>query len=440
MSTMTKWRPRLIVLLLGLIPFILLEAALWITGYGGKSHVSLAPEISIFTSDGPNVRIKDDYYPRFRTRPFRARKPPGLHRIFVVGDSVTWGWEPRSPKVRVEPAHPALLQQRLKRAYPGRPMEVLNLGGVGLATFRLVHALRQALRYEPDVVVMLAGHSEFIEYRFFAQDRKLDSTRLSWARYWKTLLLVRNFLRHLEMKRLEREARVDDPGDEGAALNLPILERDRIRGADELQQMLKQSRRNLQQMARACQEAGVPLILGILPSNLRLPPNVHDAALQRTNEILNVILPESVEPARRLLDQARPQQALEKLQAGVRRINADPRYRADWRLSVLHFYMGKAYEQLGQYQQARQAYVQAVDLDGLPHRVLSGFSQLVREVAREPGVHLVDLDQAFQAAAKHGIPGYEFFFDDCHPLPIGHAIIARELARLIRKQGLLAPP
>ena len=428
------WRARLAVLLLGLSPFVLLEAGLWAFGYGGKSHAGFAPQVSVFTTEGDKVVVKPVHRPQFRTRPFKKNKDPKTFRIFAVGDSVTWGWEPQSPKLRVDPSYPKILQNLLRKARPDLTIEVLNVGGVCHATHRLVHVVREVLRYQPDLVLLATGHSEFIEARYFAQWQKLDQVNLGWLRRWKTLLLARNLVRHIQAS--AHTART--PGGVVTGLELPLMAADRVRDASELPEMLAQSRRNLEAMVRMCAEANVPLVRGVLPSNLRHPPDARDEALQHTNQGLNWLFPEYVLPARGLIAAGKGKEAIALLRRGAARVaRSERKFRQDWRLSVVEFEMGRAHLSLGDREAARAAFVRAKDLEGIPSRVLSGFNTAVRQVARSANVPLADLEAAFDRVAKDGIPGFSLFFDDCHPLPRGHEVMARQWSRVILRRGLL---
>ena len=86
-----------------------------------------------------------------RDREFGVRKPDGVFRIVVIGDSVTFGF--MCPR---EQTYPKQLETVLNQsATPGAPQfEVLNLGVTGYNMPQIVEALRsRGLRYEPDLVI-----------------------------------------------------------------------------------------------------------------------------------------------------------------------------------------------------------------------------------------------------------------------------------------------
>ena len=87
----------------------------------------------------------------FRDREFSEEKPPGVFRIVVVGDSVTFGL-----LCDAGSAYPKQLESLLnEQATGGAPrFEVLNLGVTGYNISQVVEFLRVVgTRYEPDLIV-----------------------------------------------------------------------------------------------------------------------------------------------------------------------------------------------------------------------------------------------------------------------------------------------
>jgi lysophospholipase L1-like esterase len=86
----------------------------------------------------------------FRDGEFAMPKPPGTFRIICLGDSWTFG-----ANVGQDETYPQRLQALLRRAYPKRKIEVLNLGVLGYSSFQGRELLRQtALQLQPDAVVL----------------------------------------------------------------------------------------------------------------------------------------------------------------------------------------------------------------------------------------------------------------------------------------------
>ncbi len=98
----------------------------------------------------------------FREARFAAHKPAGTFRIFALGESTTQG-EPYSTAT----AYPAWLELEL-RAATGRPVEVINCGGLSYASYRIRAILHEVLdRYQPDLIILYCGQNEFLERRTY---------------------------------------------------------------------------------------------------------------------------------------------------------------------------------------------------------------------------------------------------------------------------------
>ena len=76
---------------------------------------------------------------------------------------------------------------------------------------------------------------------------------------------------------------------------------------------------------------------------------------------------------------------------------------------------------------ARAAFDAARDADPVPWRVLGRFNEHLRALARAARRCVADADAAFRREARDGLVGFEWVADNCHPTPLGSALIAREL-------------
>jgi lysophospholipase L1-like esterase len=86
----------------------------------------------------------------FRGRDVVVPKPPGHFRVVVIGDSVTMGWG-----VNDDETFSARLEQRLHKRFPGRSLDVVNLGVGGYDTRQEVTLLkRKVAQLQPDLVIV----------------------------------------------------------------------------------------------------------------------------------------------------------------------------------------------------------------------------------------------------------------------------------------------
>jgi len=85
----------------------------------------------------------------FRGREYDRAKPPGVWRIAVIGDSVTYGLG-----VTGAEAYASVLEARLNSAGPGR-IEVLNFGVPGFNPYQEYTLLTSRVQtFDPDLVIM----------------------------------------------------------------------------------------------------------------------------------------------------------------------------------------------------------------------------------------------------------------------------------------------
>ncbi len=440
-------KARLIVVALGLTPFLLLEIALHLLGYSSDPAPFCGPDHPFFTRSGGMIELAPERHRQLRTEPFPVQKPPGTIRIIVIGDSTVFGYtwlgnvdEDGDLIVLPEP-FPALLERALEERCSEPPFEVVNGGACSCATYRLKTAIHEVLSFSPDVVVFMAGSSDFLESRMLRNWRRTHPLTTGLLRRWKTLCLARDLLRRFSATSIRRDdldstASMDaDPQGPGLAL----LGSDVVRNRGEAEELLTESVSNLEEIVRMCRERGVPLVLCTVPSNLRIPPSipagdeliVENAFLEGVPEETRVRFNRTVARITALVEQGESRRALLRLEEAFEDFPDDPR------VSALHFLEGRCHDSLRDWKQARQAYRAAKDRDPFIWRVLSGFNETVRRLSCRDGVLLADIEQVFTREMPDGIPDDRLLFDYCHFRPRGHALVTAELVKVLERGGLL---
>src|SRR5712671_26728 len=149
------------------LPFLLLgllEGILRLKGLGGYApiiHPIGATEHGTLVITDPAGAIT--WFFANRKRPgyneqysFYEPKPAGTIRIVLVGESAMKGFpQPRHL------AASAFLGEMLKDIWPDRKVEVINLGTTAVASYPVLGILTEALKCEPDLVIVSTGHNEF---------------------------------------------------------------------------------------------------------------------------------------------------------------------------------------------------------------------------------------------------------------------------------------
>ena len=209
----------------------------------------------------------------FCRQTFRAAKPPQTLRLAAVGGSSVFHMQPEF----------ANLAERLGQELADRydRVEILNGGGRAYGTHRLVAVLAEFLDYDVDAVLLYSGHNEFEEVE---QLQLADVDHAGLQRLLARSALVRRlrdwilYLR-VEVLRWEHNRRIlDGPEPTTFAAHARAWRYD-FTLAD-IAERMESYRRNLTRMLGLCRKAGIPIIIGTVPSNL-FKPYLPEAALRK---------------------------------------------------------------------------------------------------------------------------------------------------------------
>jgi tetratricopeptide (TPR) repeat protein len=424
----------------------------------------------------------------FNAASFSAKKPADTFRVFGFGESTTYGhpFDGRTSFCR-------WLQDLLKASCPDRKVEVINTGGISYASYRILPIVRETLAYEPDLMIILLGHNEFLERRTYAglfdQGRTLVEAK-SWLERWNTYRMLERLLGLLQAGRAKKpqsaatgqpDAETANPSADGSAKHpakailgeevTAILDRSAglelyHRDEDFSREVIRHFQYNFRSMLSLCKQAGVPVIVVEPASNLKdFSPfkSEHASDLSASEKGR---LEDLLRRSEQLVDRGEYGQAVGLIDQAILQ---DPLY-ADY-----YFWKGRALLGLGRCAEARENFVKAKDLDVCPLRSLSGIDEQIRSIARDEKVMLVPFrDVVDRHAAPHaremraavsrsetdspgrdergsekehvysepaepsscGIPGDESFLDHVHPTVALHQELAALLLDQIVDSGL----
>lgn len=161
-STLAFWAP--------VAALVVAEAVcrvFFVEGFTGRFDYGYLPAAGFFEEDG-RVELRRSGGRRFYPQSFEMPKPAGRLRVFTVGDSVTRGED-------LDSAYPSQLGRILRER--GRDAESLNLGVTAYGATRKRIVARQALRYQPDLVVL---HVNEANEGYDERDWKRRESYRSW--------------------------------------------------------------------------------------------------------------------------------------------------------------------------------------------------------------------------------------------------------------------
>lgn len=364
----------------------------------------------------------------FAEASFAAEKGPRTFRIFCLGGSTVQGRPYSTPT-----SFPTRLEIDLRAADDRFAWEVINCGGISYASYRLVPILAECLDYQPDYIILCTGHNEFLEdrsYRHIKRASPMLDIPLRLAHRWRTFQVIRRVVRPGSETATGED---EDPRSILGGETNPILDyHDSLRAYHRDSEwhagVAEHFRFNLRRIAHLARNAEVPLLLILPPSNLSdAPPfkSEHRAdltaeQLQQWEELLRQYHALGAADSRSiaLLKQA---------------LKIDDQYAATW------FELGQGYAARGLHGQARQAFIKARDLDVCPLRMTSPLEKILRDVADQEDLPLLDAHALLEEQSPHEILGGRYLVDHVHPGFAGHQFIARQIVRRWIADGLVQP-
>ncbi len=411
---------RLAAVLLGLAPFVLLEAALRLfpapsamraEAFDPDPLVDLHQLRPLFTlsESGQRYEIPASRRNFFQPAQFAKVKPANGRRIFVLGGSTVQG-RPYAPQT----AFAELLRVQLRTAWPQFEWEVVNGGGVSYASYRVAGVVEEVLQYEPDAVVVYSGHNEFLEARSYALPRQIPRALVPWVAAGCRLRIVQwpaSWLRSPPPPRSVLAAEVDTLLDHRRGLQ--AFQRDEAYR----RQVVEHFQRSLCRIAEACQAADVPLVLCVPASDILSVPPFKSAPPPAASEAVRQTVQQAWAVA------SDPQLPAEQRVAACRQVlAADPQH------AGAAYMWGRQLWQRQQYDQAAPWLLVARDQDVCPLRASSEIEATVRRVAAYYQAPLIDVPQCFAAPEQASVCQASRFVDHVHPrIEGGHTRIADAL-------------
>ena len=251
---------------LGLLPFVLLEVVLRMTGMGTPTgyqdpFVSFSQAFPLFelNAEAGQFKTSRHHHYFFGEQQFSATKAPQTYRAFCLGGSTVLGHP-----YETETAFPKWLELELAASDPSRDYELINCGGMSYASYRLIPILEEVLRYEPDLIVVMTGHNEFLEDRTYRSLKERSAMRV-WVDDTLSSLHTVTVVRHATSSMRSSSESTDERTTLGRDVDARLDHSSGYASYRRDEQWTKDVQRhfamNLRVMVRMCRDAKVPILL-----------------------------------------------------------------------------------------------------------------------------------------------------------------------------------
>ena len=359
-----------------------LEGVLRLGGVGAEGRTVFRtlpgqPAYQVLNAAYAQRYFSNGFVPTVAFEPFPKEKPPGTFRVMALGGNVTAGFPYRSYL-----GFPARLQRRLEAYALGQPIEVVNLGIPATNSYTLWDLKEAVVAQQPDAVILYTGHSEY--YGAFGVGGTLTPPVHSvWMK--RLVLRLKHFVLYTWLEGLSGGRR--EPEGQGGTLLAQAIRDDQITlDGPVYEDGLAQFETNLRAVLKTFREAGIPVYLGTLASNLR-----------------------------------------DQVPLGEREGAPDD------------FMWGRTLWEQGDTAGARAALLEAKEKDEIRLRAPEAFNDVIRDLAREHQATLVDVQQVAMTASENMIEDQSFFDDLVHPSWRGYDLIAGAFFDALKGHPVLVP-
>jgi len=380
----------IISILLPFIVLILFELILRVSGYGDDLSLFIThPDKGLENYYVPNPEIGKKYFRKmeYSAPPkdrFLKKKPSDVFRIFVMGSSTVVGF-PYDNNLMFS----RILSERLRDAYPGKKIEMVNTAITAINSFTFADFMPQILDQKPDAILFYEGHNEFYG-AFGIGSREAVYYNPTLIRIHLKLMNYRIY--QLTVNTIGHITSVFNTEDKvhGTLMTRIVKDANIVYGSKTYKAGINSFSENMSAILDMAKQKNVPVFISDLVSNLRdLKPfkSIPSDGLKGADELYN---------------------------AAVK------------------------FEQQGEIQKAKENYLLARDYDCIRFRASSDINKIIKELADKYQAHFVPTLDLFNLNSPNGIVGNNLLVEHLHPNITGQFLLSESFYMGITGSKILA--
>ena len=405
-----------------LLFFALLELGLTVAGVGTSFDYFHEIDIDGVPHYQENPDFADQFFPPSLNigpleNTFTEERSPELVRVFVLGGSAAMGFPFNNHGVD------RLLAAQLRAALPSKRIEVINTAMTAVNSHVVYEVARSIPDNSADFAVILMGNNEVVgpygpgtfNQNFLANISLIRGIQaLKRTRIWQALDGLMQQIKPVDAKQeLEWEG-MQMFTSHGISHDDPRMESVYANYQD-----------NLTDIIEILSGKGIHVLLSTVPVNLR-----HSAPFMsvRRPGLSEEQLDQWRELTRKGADSAGEENWTDAVTSFKAALEIDPEY-AD-----TYFRLATAFENLGEFQEARTHFERSLDQDALRFRTDTRINRIIPDVAADfenDTLSFVDSAAAFEQASQPYQPGWNLFLEHVHYGFSGNHVLAAEISRAI---------
>lgn len=364
----------------------------------------------------------------FQEQHFPKKKPKGAYRIFCMGGSTTYG-RPYNDQT----SFPGWLRSTLPIADPTRNWEVVNVGGVSYASYRVTALMDELAQYEPDLFIVYTGQNEFLEKRHYDDADFSEQTVQTANRILSHSSLYRFMKRSMEkatgLTNQRSRAETLLPEEVETILENSIGPASYERDDSHKRNVSEHFRVNLERMIAIAQSAGAKIAFVKPASNAR---NCSPFKSQAREGLTS----EEHRSWQSLYDQAQAHAAASEWNAALQALALAEQI--DDRQAALHYLKGTLLYQTGKYDLANESFDRSIEEDVCPLRAIDAIASAVDRIPVTSDIMKIDFDALVSNRSPQGIAGKELFIDHVHPTIEGNRLLSIQILNTLEANDIVS--
>ncbi len=378
----------IILLSIPILLIVLLEIFLNVFNYGKNLEVFVEKEDDTQNLLYINYDLPYRYFSFASRAPgvsfdaFSKDKTDSTFRVFVLGGSSAAGW----PYI-YNATFPKYIQRRLNLLFPDYNNEVVNLGITALNSFALNDIFSDIIDYEPDLILIYAGHNEYygalgvgssINY---GSNTDLTNLIIRLRKYKITQLLENSISRLMKFFNSSEQASNE------TLMSRMIGENEIIFESELFYRGIEQFEKNISTLLDKAKKENINVIIGNLTSNLKQKPLI---SVENTNTDANTV-----------------------------------------------FKTAESTLENGQNSEAKKLFLRAKDLDPLRFRAPELINEKIKSLSKQFEIPFVNVDSTFTSISPEQITGYNLMVDHLHPNEDGYNLMGKAFFEVMLSKKFL---
>ncbi len=338
-------------------------------------------------ADIPNVTVEPHY--------FLTEKPKNGIRLFVQGGSTAAGY-PYGLGASIA----SMLENRLRQSWPDKPVEVVNTALSAVNSYTLLDVADDIIAQRPDAVLIYAGHNEFVGIMGVGSNYRLAESPVATAVYLQLKQL--HLYKLLEQMLVSKPAVATNSQEKRTLMSKMAAAQPIALDSPVYQAGMAQFQRNMSALLSKYRDAGIPVYLATVASNIADQPPFQSADLTTKQlKSLTALQQGDASQFAALAAEAKTQQH-----------------------ALLSYQLGRWLRQQQRVEEAQQWLSLARDFDTLRFRAPQAINEQIKAFADNKAVWLVDAEQALRDHSPDGLIGRQLMLEHLHPNLPGYFVIA----------------